>query len=237
MPVPVFGASEAGSEVEVDAFDIKPSAPEIEPERRGNSELLLDKQSPQPRRPAPARRIILSRPLRYYLLSLFEQSRYAEAIATFSSLLNQGYTMDNLTWNSFIQSLSSTSPPLALLAFVLTERFLIPQFPGWSKSTTWPLKPQARAEGLQHMRARYLAPSQLLPTYKTIVKLGAALLQTRRTIALGRKGLSNMPPELVGYVGALRDIRKRAPKTLFAVQSMPAVSDRWQSEWLGRVES
>lgn len=74
-----------------------------------------------------------------------------------------------------------------------------------------------------------------MPKYKTLVRLGAAFLDMRRVGALGRRGLgSNVEPELEKYVGNLREIRKRAPKTLFAVQRMPRVPDAVQRKAFGQ---
>ena len=197
--------------------------------------LLLDKDVHLMRRPAPSRRWILNGPLRHFLAALNAQTRIADAISTVSRLLTQGYTMDKRTWNFFIECLLNTTPPLALLAFILTERFLIPEFPGWTRTTKYRVSPQARYEGLEHIRARYLRKDQLLPQYKTLVRLGAAMLDIRKLEALGRRGLkTDVPQELERFVGTTRDIRKRAAKTLFAVQSMPVVADRWQAKYLRR---
>ena len=185
--------------------------------------------------PSSARRHILTRPLRYYLAALHALSRPQDMIHTVSSLLNQGYVLDNRTFNFFIECLCRTAPPLALLAFTLTERFLIPSFPGW-RNNPGPTRPSERAEGLQHLRARYLRPGQLMPQYRVLVRLGSVLLDVRRLEAMGRRGASGGKEGemLERYVGTLAEIRRRAPKTLFAVQSMPYRPDKLQSRLLRR---
>ena len=74
-----------------------------------------------------------------------------------------------------------------------------------------------------------------MPHYRTMVYLGAALLEIRKREAMGRHLSSDkLPPELEKYVGTMRQIRRRAPKTLFAVQSMPEIPDHLQSVYLKR---
>ena len=76
-----------------------------------------------------------------------------------------------------------------------------------------------------------------MPQYRTLVNLGAALLTIRRRDALGdeRSDLTSKDNEgLEKYVGSARQIRKDAPRTLYAVQSMPTVEDRLQTVFLRR---
>jgi pentatricopeptide repeat-containing protein PET309 len=200
---------------------------------------LLSKRKPQdPSRPAPALRHILSHPLRHHITALAFQARFSEMISTVASVLGQGYTLDNGTWNCFIQQLLQSSPPLALLAFRLTERYLIPSFPGWIRG-----KPTANLsaykQGLQYIRARHLRPNQLMPLYKTLVKLAAGLIEVRRAESLGltsakRKFTANGSENLTKYVGNMKLIRQHAPRTLHAVQTMPTVEDNLQTRFLRR---
>lgn len=186
-----------------------------------------DSKSPPP---APNRRHILTRVLRYYVLSLHAQRRSMDAIRTITDMINQGYTLDNKTWNTFIESLCRTTPPLALLAFVLTERFLTPRFPGWSAEIAYSPRREAVAEGLQYMKARYLAPGQLMPQYRTVVWLAGALKRLRHSLALtGGKLPFTSDPTLKKYIGTTDLIRRHAPKTLSVVQTLPEVPDTMQS--------
>ena len=193
-------------------------------------------KKPDPTRPVPSLRHVLTNPLRHHITSLALQRRFGEMITTVASVLHEGYTLDNSTWNIFIEHLLRSTPPLALLAFRLTERYLIPAFPGWHSNKRH-ANPSDRIQGLQYIRARYLSPQQLMPQYRTLVKLGAALLTIRRRDALGdeRSDLTSKDNEgLDKYVGSARQIRKDAPRTLYAVQSMPTVEDRLQTVLLGR---
>jgi pentatricopeptide repeat-containing protein PET309 len=192
-------------------------------------------KSDDPSRPVPALRHILSQPLRHHITSLALQRRFGEMITTVASVLKEGYVLDNSTWNIFIEHLLRSSPPLALLAFRLTERYLIPSFPGWVQRRY--ANHSAHAQGLPFIRARYLSPDRLMPRYRTLVKLGAALLAIRRRDALGDES-SNLTSKdnegLYKYVGSTRQIRKDAPRTLWAVQTMPTVEDRLQTVLLRR---
>jgi pentatricopeptide repeat-containing protein PET309 len=198
--------------------------------------LLARPRREDPTKPAPALRHILSQPLRHHITALAAQSRFSEMVSSVANILGQGYILDNSTWNIFIEHLLRPSPPFALLAFRLTERYLIPSFPGWIKG-----KPvsnhSARVAGLQYIQARYLSPDQLMPRYKTLVKLAAAVLEIRRVDALGLR--KNKDSEfgnenLRKYVGTMKQIQQHAPRTLYAVQSMPTVEDKLQTTLLRR---
>ncbi|KAK1067355.1 hypothetical protein LTR33_011374 [Friedmanniomyces endolithicus] len=148
-----------------------------------------------------------------------------------SKVLSQGYTLDNRTWNAFIELLCQASPPLVLLAFTLTERFLIPHFRGW-KSTHAP-KFSAYVERTQYTRAPHLRPGQLMPQYNTLVVLASALLQLRRAEATGRLGGATAGG-MEKYVGTARLVLEQAPKTVLAVRTMPTVDDAQQNKFLRR---
>jgi pentatricopeptide repeat-containing protein PET309 len=193
-------------------------------------------KKPDPTRPVPSLRHVLSQPLRHHITSLALQRRFGEMITTVASVLNEGYILDNSTWNIFIEHLLRSTPPLALLAFRLTERYLMPSFPGWHRQQQH-ANNSDRMQGLEHIRARYLSPEQLMPRYRTLVKLAAAFLVIRRRDALGDEsiGLTGQDNErLEKYIGSTRQIRKDAPRTLYAVQTMPAVEDRLQTVLLRR---
>ncbi|KAK0932712.1 hypothetical protein LTR29_015716 [Friedmanniomyces endolithicus] len=181
--------------------------------------------------PITALQHILSRPLRCYLYSLSTQGRTADLLSTATKVLSQGYTLDNRTWNAFIELLCQASPPLVLLAFTLTERFLIPHFRGW-KSTHAP-KFSAYVERTQYTRAPHLRPGQLMPQYNTLVVLASALLQLRRAEATGRLGGATAGG-MEKYVGTARLVLEQAPKTVLAVRTMPTVDDAQQNKFLRR---
>lgn len=185
---------------------------------------------------SPDLRYILSRPLHDYITALASQSRYSDMISTVSSVLSQGYALESSTWNHFIDKLIQPSPPLALLAFRLVERYLTPFFPGWKPGREVSSRLQHRI-GVQNIRAIYRHPRQLIPKYPMLVRLAAALLEVRRTDLLqgsSRKARLKNQAGLAKHVGTVKQIRQLAPKTLYIVQSMPRRDDKWQSALLRR---
>lgn len=198
---------------------------------------LLARPKPEdPTKPSPALRHILSQPLRHHITALAEQSRFSEMVSSVANILGQGYILDNSTWNIFIENLLRPSPPFALLAFRLTERYLIPSFPGWIKGKPVANK-SSKIQGLQYIQARYLSPEQLMPRYKTLVKLAAAVLEIRRVDALGLRKSKDSDfgnENLRKYIGTMKQIQQHAPRTLYTVQSMPTVEDKLQTTLLRR---
>lgn len=182
----------------------------------------------------PGLRLMLIEPLKHYIKALASQSRISEIISTVASALKQGYVLDRTTWNVFIEALIGTDPPLALLAFRLTEKYLIHDFPGWQKRRHRVLRSD-EVLGIQHMRGRrHLDPSWLSPRYRTLVKLGGALLEIRRRDLLG---LNSTPddPSLARHVGTAKQIRQLAPKTAYVVQTIPRIRrDELQKKYLRR---
>ncbi|KAK4505406.1 hypothetical protein PRZ48_003369 [Zasmidium cellare] len=133
-------------------------------------------------RPAPARRHILTNAFRHYIAGLSRENRAVDMVTVCTRLLSQGYRLDNYAWNKLIEHLCGATPPLVLLAFTLTERFLIAGFPGWVRwsQTKFTPKRSARHQRLQHTRARYLRPGVLMPEYQTMVHLAAVYIELRR---------------------------------------------------------
>jgi len=192
--------------------------------------------------PLPVFGRLLSHPLQIYLqaLSQHDDPPVAQMTTTFTWLLSSGYTIDNLTWNTYITILCQVEPPRALLAFTLVERFLIDEFPGWSRPLAnlrgWNgyfSNKASTAQGMQYTKARYLRPDQLMPQYRTFVHLAGALLQLRAAENLGgyrRRRVTQEERDVKAQIGTIREIRKRAPKTLAAVTNMPTVHDDLQRD-------
>ncbi|EME47337.1 hypothetical protein DOTSEDRAFT_69310 [Dothistroma septosporum NZE10] len=183
-------------------------------------------------RPARGRRYILLGPLRQYMAALAKQNRIGDLVTTCTRLLQQGYAFDIIVWNRFVQYMCTSSPSLALLAFTLTERYMISKFPGWKKQTRHRPQRSARQENLQYIKARYLPREQVMPQYRTMLYLAAALIKLKR--AETTRGRRNRREQggLHRLVGTVRQIEERAPKTLAAVESMPNVDDKWQMRLL-----
>lgn len=189
-------------------------------------------------------RFMLSRPLQYYIRSQFAQSSIRKLIPMIMKLLAQGFQFANKTWNELIVQLCQASPPRALLAYTLVEKYMMKDWPGWishrhgsiRKPDTVYLKKQTHKEGLEYINARYINEDQLIPQYRTMVYLANALLEVR---GLTSRGLGEDPNESVSglrelrkQVGTIPEIREKAPKTLHAIQSMPRIVDELQGRLL-----
>ncbi|USW50116.1 Putative tetratricopeptide-like helical domain superfamily, pentacotripeptide-repeat region of PRORP [Septoria linicola] len=188
-------------------------------------------------RPAAARRHILARPFRIYLASLAARNRVEDALNEATRLLTQGYTFDNITWNRLVEHIAGSDPPLTLLAFTLAERYLIRSFPGWVRRSSQRFRPRKSAIrfNLQYIRARYLGQTELMPQYRTFVWLAKALLDLRKREAVGWQGDAQgnkLAPNIERFLGTIKQIREKAPRTLRAVETMPKIEDKWQNRLL-----
>jgi len=189
-------------------------------------------------------RYFLSAPFRYLFLSMTQsavssQQSIAPAaltniLSTFLSLLTQGFEFDSITWNVLITRLCTMSPPRTLLAFVLTERFLIHSFHGWhqypgpvSNLTARP-NTSRQAEGREYMRPLLPSPAafdnnvlsnatvmredkgiyggrnERVIRYATLVHLASALAKTSRLNYLGMTAFSHQDLN-EAYTGFKRD--------------------------------
>lgn len=213
--------------------------------------------------PVPAHRLALSRPLGYYLGSLGQKMKAmateseldeeAETSSddivktmneTVSSLLSSSYTLDNQTWNLYICNLCQASPPRALLAFTLTEKFLMDKWKGWdipvidneSGSSTLSVP----TTNPKRTHSSYHRSDEPVMQYKTSVYLTHALLRLRRMDLQARESTdrgryeqeSSAQTRLDIEVGTVKAVRERAPKALRAVLEMPVVRDDLQRRLL-----
>ena len=230
IKVPRFTQRKETANRTPDPLDLRPlqvdedgdvDAPASQAGEQPNQTLLTKKAEFKPK-PIPGRRDILDQPLRWYIKALVSQARVGEAIKLVSQLVSQGWFIGRTTWNLLIRRLLRTDPPLTLLAFVLTERFMMPHFPGWKENTYWPPRSANRANDTRQMRARYIGRTELMPEYRTLAQLGDAMLYLRRLELTGeREQYKKLPKELRKFVGTVADLRVRARETVYAVQSMP----------------
>lgn len=184
------------------------------------------------RRLSPGLRYILSRPLLEYLKALREENRTGDMVRTVSQLVEQGYVFDIYTWNRLIEYLCRSEPPLILLAYTLTERFLIKDFPGWSRIKGGIPRKSEVAQQLEHIRARYLPPSKIMPHYETMLHLASGLIWLRRTETVSGRLLQRQLGDFYRLVGSVADIRMQAPRTLIWVERIPYIEDRLQRRLL-----
>jgi pentatricopeptide repeat-containing protein PET309 len=203
-------------------IDPQPPKPEVDS--------LLDpalRESGVAARIATNRRHILYRATRIYIRSLLEQDdpkHIQQAQRTFSHLLTNGYVIDNLTWNEFIQMLARRGRIVD--AFSACEYYLMPAFPGWRTLQPYYVRKDVAGFIWMEIRNSDVGRKSLLPRYKTLVILAAAYAQIKRDEANGR-----------GYNqdqgGWAREVLERiSPLTVRAIETMPRTGDRLQARYL-----
>ncbi|CAO2653411.1 Nn.00g028220.m01.CDS01 [Neocucurbitaria sp. VM-36] len=176
------------------------------------------------------RRHILFKASRVYIRSLLQQTDPAalqEAQRTIRDLLVNGFTVDNFTWNEFIQQLALRGRLVD--AFTTCEEYLMPRFPGWRNLA--PNYVRNNREGYQWMEIRHydIKKTSVMPRYKTLVILAKTYGQTRKDERNG-----------VGYdvsAGAwMREILEQAaPMTIRAIETMPVTNDKLQERYFHNV--
>jgi pentatricopeptide repeat-containing protein PET309 len=131
-----------------------------------------------------------------------------------SSLLKDGYGIDNMTWNEYIQYLARTG--YMLDAFTACEAYLMPSFVGWRFAAPHYLRKDPRGYLRMELRARDARKHIVMPRYKTLVIMAAALSYVRRQ--------EDMGVELDrGDMVSLHTLRRIAPKTIRAIETMPVL--------------
>jgi pentatricopeptide repeat-containing protein PET309 len=225
-------------------IDTSPSDPPVKPDAHaeigsktddGQDVIVPETPSPPKKdiassigpRPAPRHTPALSTAFRVYAGVLYAQGRISDLIRVFTRLMAQGYTFNNDVWNHLIQYLCSAQPPLALLAFTLSERFFAPNWRGWQKGV-YPPRRSERRLGSQYVRARYNSPETLIPRYRTVIEMARAARAVRRIEAYG--GVKNIPREQIDdslrrFVGRVVDLREKTPMTYWIVRTMPKKDD------------
>jgi pentatricopeptide repeat-containing protein PET309 len=176
---------------------------------------------------AVSRRQVLYRATRIYVRSLLAQrtdDALNQAQRTMRSLITNGYIIDNLTWNEFIQGLADNNRPLD--AFSACEAYLMPAFPGWR--TLGPYYTRKNVRGFQWMEIRHtdVGRTTIMPRYKTFVSLAASYARIKRDEANGlgyNADMGGWPSEL---------LEKMCPSTVRAIESMPRTDDRLQKQYM-----
>ncbi|KAF2467346.1 uncharacterized protein BDR25DRAFT_267511 [Lindgomyces ingoldianus] len=176
---------------------------------------------------ASNRRQILFKTSRIYIRSLLAQESpqsLQQAMRTISNLLTNGYIIDNLTWNEFIQMLARRGRVMD--AFTACEAYLMPNFPGWRQQH--PAYVRREQTGYSYMEVRHddLSRKTLMPRYRTLVFLAAAYGQIKREEANGM----GYNPEYGGW--AREVLEKIAPLTVRAIETMPRTRDRLQQMYV-----
>ena len=177
---------------------------------------------------ASNRRQILFRATRAYIRALLQQDNpqaLQQAQRTIHNLLSNGFIIDNLTWNEFIQYLATSDR--AVDAFTACEMYLMPSFPGWANLSPVYIRNYRKGYSWMELRHFDLNRKSVLPRYKTLVLLAAALTRVRKDEANG-----------LGYNAEhgrwLREVLEQAaPMTVRAIETMPRTGDGLQRTYLG----
>ncbi|KAF2502996.1 hypothetical protein BU16DRAFT_521627 [Lophium mytilinum] len=133
-----------------------------------------------------------------------------------STLLNEGYIIDNLTWNEYIQYLARSG--YFLDAFTACESYLMPDFAGWRSAAPNYLRDDPHGYLRMDLRKRDTRKHTIMPRYKTLVIMAAALGYIRRQEEMG------VEPEPVQKCSIHR-LRQVAPTTMWAIETMPVLPD------------
>jgi pentatricopeptide repeat-containing protein PET309 len=172
------------------------------------------------------RRHILSKPSRIYIRSLLtrgDDKSLQTAQRTIRNLLVNGFTVDNFTWNEFIQQLTLRNRLVD--AFTICEEYLMPRFPGWRDLHPGYIRNDRPGYQWMELRHYEIKKTSVLPRYKTLVLLARAYGYTKRDERNG-----------IGYdVNAqawLREIlEKSSPNTVRAIETMPRTYDKLQERY------
>ncbi|KAF2201267.1 hypothetical protein GQ43DRAFT_463300 [Delitschia confertaspora ATCC 74209] len=167
------------------------------------------------------RRHILTQPTRIYIRSLLKQkglSAVKKAQKNISDLLTNGYIIDNITWNEFIQMLAKSGRMID--AFTACEGYLMPNFFGWLPMNPFYKRKELPGYKYMDVRPRDVANKLSIPRYETLVVLAAAYARVKRQEAVG---IRQSPQE--GDVWASDVLQKIAPKTIHAIETLPQVSN------------
>lgn len=173
------------------------------------------------------RRQILFRAARTYIRSLLAQDdpeMLQRAQRTIHTLLANGFLIDNITWNEFIQHLAQSNRVID--AFTACEMYLMPSFPGWSELNPMYIRKYRPGYSWMELRHYDVKRTSVLPKYKTMVILAAVRAQIRQDEYNG----VGFKPELGGWVGEV--LEKVAPNTIRAIDTMPKTRDGLQKKYL-----
>lgn len=175
------------------------------------------------------RRQILFRAARIYVRSLIAQDTpeaVQKAQRTINHLLTNGFIVDNLTWNELIQHLAARNRVVD--AFSACELYLMPQFPGWANLHPEYIRNFRHGYSIMELRHYDLKRESVLPRYKTMVILAAAMAKLRWDESNG----IGWNPDMGGWIR--ETVEKIAPDTVRAIETMPRTADALQRRYLQR---
>ena len=164
---------------------------------------------PDPEEIIPAHHLNLADALTIYLRSLVIQHKVQEMTETVKEVLSLGFSLDNHTWNKYVQYLSRKQE--YHLAFKVCEEKLMPGWTGWSMIRwTLPVRNRLPIE-LRHARQW---PTHLRPVYYTMLYLARNYIE-----------LQDEAAESPASENALSDLERDCPRTVDAIKTMPRTDD------------
>ncbi|CZR62420.1 related to coxI translation protein CYA5 [Phialocephala subalpina] len=162
-----------------------------------------------PHKIVPVHQLDLCKHLYLYLESLSLQNKVEDMIKTVDAVLQDGFALDNRTWNHYIQLLAQKYK--YKLAFKLCEERLMNNWTGWQQ-IRWKLPGRNRLPyDLRNLRKQI---RHLRPLHISLLYLARSLLDLQAMSAESRTN------ELI-----LEDIRDSCPKTMKAIETMPRTDD------------
>ena len=168
----------------------------------------------------PARRFLINLPFGHYATHLGEQSRFGDLVNVVDDLHYAGYELDHRNWNFYIQCLCrSSNIDHQILAFLLCEMHLIPNWAGW-ESMGKPSRMKSRFKGMA--KDRIAVSSGVAPTYLTFVWLTKAYAD----LGFGKVKAKGQGPREMLESG-------RIARSLDAIRNMPMWDDWEQRSILG----
>ncbi|MCJ1479164.1 hypothetical protein MMC13_007848 [Lambiella insularis] len=189
--------------------------------------LALEKAEPLARRSGaslaspgwvlPARRLILSLPLMFYIKSLTYQNRIDDIAAVLADLHSAGYALTSKAWNLYVQCLAQSGH--ARTAFLVAEKHLMDGWAGWRPRGSYLPAINIRGKSLIATRLQdNLFPEQRVPNFRTMAALAEAYrdMRSRYTFA--------SPTD-----GPLQKLHREAPRVVRAVVDMPRVRGDWRA--------
>jgi pentatricopeptide repeat-containing protein PET309 len=177
------------------------------------------------------RRNILTKPARIYIRSLLAQSEDPNALQqaqrTIRDLLVNGFMIDTLTWNEFIQQL--VLHDRLIDAFTICEAYLMPRFPGWRELIPNYIRNDRKGFQWMELRHNEIKKSSVLPRYKTMVLLAKAYGQVKSD---ERNGIG-YDADAEAWMAEI--LERSAPLTVRALDTMPRTFDHLQERYFNGV--
>ena len=158
-------------------------------------------------------RFMLNMPLTLYMTCLEAQEKIDQITDTVESMEALGFEFHSSAWNLYVMILARKGREK--LAFSICERMLMDQWYGWES-----LGDVAYIESqFGRLKPDGIRPVKYFPEYQTLVYLAAAYVKVR-----------TKDPD------AIREMAKKAPRTMNAVANMPRRDDDIQSSILESAE-